>query len=516
MDAGARISTAPAAVGAPTADGGPGGLRQDAVGLREVLFQSITAMAPGAAIAASIPAGAAFAGGSLPLAVLVALVACLLAAMCIGELARHLPSAGSVATYTARGLHPTVGFLVAWSYVFVEALVPTLLFLQLGFTAAGVLNQEFGWSADLWWPWSLIGAVIVLAAGYFGARASARFGTLLGAFEIVVFGVLAVLLVIKAGGHNTASVFGTSHTAAAHHGLSGIIAGSVYSVLAFSGFEAAAPLAEEAENPRRTIPRAVIGATLGIGLIYVFTTYAASVFFGPSRFEGFGTSGAASWDGIARGSFGLFWILVFFAIVNSTLANANAGANVSTRTAYALGRIGVFPRAFTTVHPTHRSPTVAVLVQFAIAVVVTMALGAAYGPTTAFLLVATMIVVVVVAVYILVALACLGFFARFRRHEFSPLRHGLIPVLAVLAFIPALLTAAGIPVFSFVTKLTSPVSYAGPVVGVWLLAGVAYLLVLLRRDPRRVADVGLVHLPDELEPAATDVSEGARTGSTTA
>jgi len=202
--AGAGINTAHDAAGPATA----GGLRQGAVGLREVLFQSITAMAPGAAIAASIPAGAAFAGGSLPLAVLVALVACLLAAVCISELARHLPSAGSVATYTARGLHPAVGFLVAWSYVFVEALVPTLLFLQLGFTTAGVLNQEFGWSADLWWPWALIGAVIVLAAGYFGARASARFGTLLGAFEIVVFGVLAVLLVIKAGGHNTLSVFG--------------------------------------------------------------------------------------------------------------------------------------------------------------------------------------------------------------------------------------------------------------------------------------------------------------------
>ena len=54
------------------------GLRHDAIGLREVLFQSITDMAPGAAIAASIPAGALYAGGALPLSVLIALVACLL------------------------------------------------------------------------------------------------------------------------------------------------------------------------------------------------------------------------------------------------------------------------------------------------------------------------------------------------------------------------------------------------------------------------------------------------------
>ena len=74
------------------------GLRRDAIGLREVLFQSITDMAPGAAIAASIPAGAALAGGALPLAVVLALVACLFSAWSIGQLARELPSSGSMAT----------------------------------------------------------------------------------------------------------------------------------------------------------------------------------------------------------------------------------------------------------------------------------------------------------------------------------------------------------------------------------------------------------------------------------
>ncbi|MHB8313631.1 MAG: APC family permease, partial [Candidatus Dormibacteria bacterium] len=59
-------------------------MRRGAVGLREVLFQSVTDMAPGAAIAASIPAGVAFAGGGLPLSVLIALVACLLCASCVG------------------------------------------------------------------------------------------------------------------------------------------------------------------------------------------------------------------------------------------------------------------------------------------------------------------------------------------------------------------------------------------------------------------------------------------------
>src|SRR2546430_9600604 len=121
---------------------GTSGLRRNAIGLREVLFQSITDMAPGAAIAASIPAGVAFAAGSLPLAVVFALIACLFCAASIGLLAREMPSAGSVATYAARGLHPSVGFLVAWGYVLVGFLIPPLVLLQLGFTTAGTPTAE--------------------------------------------------------------------------------------------------------------------------------------------------------------------------------------------------------------------------------------------------------------------------------------------------------------------------------------------------------------------------------------
>lgn len=477
-------------------------LRPNAIGLREVLFQSVTAMAPGAAIAASIPAGAAFAGGALPLAVIVALVACLFTAVSVAELARHLPAAGGVATYTSRGLHPTLGFLVAWAYVFVEGLVPTLLLLQLGFTTAGTLNQEWShYPAGLWWPWALIGALIIGAAGFYGVQTSARLGTVLGIFEIAVFVVLAVLLISHAGSANTASVFTTAHTPADHRGIAGVIAGSVYTVLAFSGFEAAVPLAEEAKNPRHTIRRAVVGATVGIGIVYIFTTYAVDVFVGPDKFNTFGTTGALSWEGISRSTYGLFWVLVFLAIINSTIANANAGANVSTRTAFAMGRIGVFPTAFRRLHPTHRSPVVAVAVQLVIAVVVTLVLGFAYTPVTAFILVATVIVVVVVAVYIVVNLACIGFFVRHQRAAFNPVLHVVVPILGIAAFVPALLTSAGIPVFSFVVPLTPPISYAGPIVGVWMLLGLIYLAYLWSRHRQRVIDVGLVHLDAEPETA---------------
>jgi amino acid transporter len=475
------------------------GLRRNAIGLREVTFQSITDMAPGAAIAASIPAGVAFAGGSLPLSVVFALVACLFCAVSIGQLAREMPAAGSVATYAARGLHPSIGFLVAWGYVLVGFLIPPLVLLQLGFTTAATLNAEIsGYPADLWWPWALLGALIVLAAGYYGIRTSARLGTILGIFEVGVFLVLAVFFIVHAGSANTASVFTTKYTPAGFHGLTGVIAGSVYTILAFGGFEGAAPLAEETKDPRRLIPRAILIATLCIGALYVFTTYAVDVAFGPAQFHNFTTgTGAASWEGMARSLYGIFWLFVFLAIVNSTIANANAGVNVSTRTAYAMGRINAFPHFLARVHPTHRSPVAAILTAFVITVAVMLGLGLSYDPVTAFIMVATALVIVIVAVYILMNAACIGFFAR-RGSGFNPLLHLIIPVLGIAVFIPAWLTAAGIDVFSFISPLPPPYSYMGPGVAGFMIIGVIYLIYLYRRHPRRVVEVGLVHL-DPLE-----------------
>jgi amino acid transporter len=481
-------------------------LRRDAIGLREVLFQSITNMAPGAAIAAAIPAGALYAGGALPLSVLVALVACLLSASCIGLLARELPSAGSLATYTARGLHPAVGFLTAWGYVLVGVLIAPISLLQLGFTTASTINADFhGYPANLWWPWSLAGAVIILAAGFYGIRTSARLGTLLGTTEIAVFGVLAVFFVVHAGHANTAAVFTTKYTPKGFHGISGVIAGSVYSILAFGGFEGAAPLAEEARNPRRTVPRAVLLATLLIGLLYVFTSYAVDVAFGPAAFANFGSVGVASWVGMARSLYGLFWFFVFLAIVNSTVANANAGFNVASRTGYAMGRIGVFAGVVAWIHPRHRSPVVAIFVIFLITVAVTLGLGLAYNPVNAFAMVGTGIVIVIVAVYIAANAACIGYFAspaqRGPGRRWNPLLHLIIPLLGIAAFVPAWLTAAGIRAFSFVAPLTPPSSYMGPGVAGFMFFGVIYLIYLYRRHPERVTEVGLVHI-DAPEPQA--------------
>jgi amino acid transporter len=315
--------------------------------------------------------------------------------------------------------------------------------------------------------------------------------------------VLAVFLIVHAGGHNTIKVFGTGDTPTAFKGITGVIAGSVYTLLAFGGFEGAAPLAEESTNPRRTVQRAILLSTLGIGILYVFTTYAADVAFGPAGFNGFAASGNASWEGMARNLYGLFWFFVFLAIVNSTIANANAGVNIVSRMSYAMGRIHAFPSGLARVHPRHRSPVRAIVTSFVLTVAIMLGLGLGYDPVTAFGMLGTGIVIVLVAIYILMNAACMGYFWRARRRggRWNPFLHFIVPVLGVAAFVPAWLTAAGIKVFSFITPLIPPYSYMGPGVAGFMVAGVLYLVILYAWRPQRVAEVGLVHIDEPADAA---------------
>jgi amino acid transporter len=165
-----------------------------------------------------------------------------------------------------------------------------------------------------------------------------------------------------------------------------------------------------------------------------------------------------------------------------------------------MGRIGAFPHLLARIHHKHRSPVAGILATFAVTIAVTLGLGFAYNPVTAFAMVGTGLVILLAAIYIVTNAACIGYFAR-RRRGWNPFLHLIIPVLGIAAFVPAWLTAAGIRAFSFVTPLTAPSSYMGPGVAGWMIVGLAYLIYLYARHPNRVTEVGLVHLDDPELPA---------------
>jgi amino acid transporter len=175
-----------------------------------------------------------------------------------------------------------------------------------------------------------------------------------------------------------------------------------------------------------------------------------------------------------------------------------------------MGRIRLLPRSFALLTRRFGSPYVGLGAQLLITVGVSLWLGLQYDPYTAFALTATVIVDVFVPLYILLNVACIVYYARFRRAEFNWLLHGLIPVLGIAAFIPAFFAGAGIPVFSFITPLPSPLSYAGPAVGLWVLIGLIYLGYLYARHPERVRETRRIFIADEPQPVAAgrDAAKG--------
>jgi hypothetical protein len=107
-------------------------------------------------------------------------------------------------------------------------------------------------------------------------------------------------------------------------------------------------------------------------------------------------------------------------------------------------------------------------------------------------------------------LSCLLFYLRRRRREFNILLHAVIPVLGILAFIPAWLTALGIgsSFLKFVTPLSYPASEAGLAIGIWYVIGLVVLAYLYARHPERLPEMKRVFADDALPPTGEPVTSG--------
>lgn len=143
-----------------------------------------------------------------------------------------------------------------------------------------------------------------------------------------------------------------------------------------------------------------------------------------------------------------------------------------------------------------------------IGVGVALWLGAQYNSSfTAFAILGTIIGAVVIAIYMAVNVACLLFYAREHRSEFNPLLHGVVPILGIVAFVPAFLVAIGVggSIFDFIRPLPYPFSVVGPVVGIWYLIGVLHLVYLYAQAPERVRDTARVFIEEEVAEASAPV-----------
>ena len=422
-------------------------LRTNSIGLADVLFQSITYMAPGVGLAFSIGIAVGISGATLPLSVLVALVACTFAAVAIGQLAKHIPSAGGIYTYAAKGLGPRAGFLVGWFYVAFALFLPGSLFLLGGWFVAQFLDKYTSLGSNSWLIWATMFAFIFLALTYLDVRVSAKATIILGAIEIAVF--LALGLTMVAQGTNSTDPFNPS--AGAGH-WNGIFQGAVFAILAFIGFEASSALGEEAKDPRKTVPRGVIGSCVLVGLFYFFMTYAWNAGADMNIVKQYTDTGGSSWDAFGNKYWGGdpgAWIL-FFALVNSVIACGTAATNNAARVMFSMGRSGSLPAPLGRVHPKYRSPYIAVVAVTALTYIVAFACVWLFVPgqftngnsaLLGFFVEATLFTVVAIFIYMTSCLSCIGYFTKKEGvpHK-NTLLHVVIPSLGILAFVLPLYT----------------------------------------------------------------------------
>jgi amino acid transporter len=445
-------------------------------------------MAPAAAVAYSIYISVPDAQQALPLSVGLALIACICAATAIGQLAKLFPSAGGMYTYTGKSLGRWAGFLTAWLFVGFQPLVAPFLYLEFGWAMTEVMSNEAGWHyTGQWWIWALLMTIVVFLLTYRDIRISTTAGVILGSFEIAIFGALAIWMLISNAGDVNLQPFNPHH---ADGSWSGVFRGMVFAILAFIGFEAAAPLGEEAKNPRRNIPRAVIGSALAIGLFYVLCSFAWVFGAGFNHFVEQAT-GADPWRNLGKVFWSTGWIIVFIAIVNSIAANSNAAVNAATRVFYALARNGLAPRQLGHVHPKFRTPDVAIIGMSIFAFVVSIILGWKWGPLIGFAFIATLAVIVVVIVYIILCIGCVWHYWTKRRSEFNWFLHFVVPIAgAVLFFFPLYYQYYKFPP-------TYPIKYANWIALGWIGAGIVLTIWLRSAHPEKLADMERVYVEDE-------------------
>jgi amino acid transporter len=208
---------------------------------------------------------------------------------------------------------------------------------------------------------------------------------------------------------------------------------------------------------------------------------------------------------------GIGGLLIVFAILNSSLANANSGATAATRTLFAMGRVALLPRWFAAVHPETRAPVNAVHFQAITALIIAVVLGfvlandpfptpegaASFGGLNVYVFLGTMLGLIFVFIYIAVNLACIGYFWRERRDQFNVIKHLIVPILGVLAMIPAGLAVIGgvtIPILDIeLPPYETALRWTAPIVGIWMVIGVVLYFVLRTQNPEALERMGDVY-----------------------
>lgn len=447
-------------------------LKAGALHLPEVLMQSVTCIAPAIAALFFTPFIVGTAGITSPLAYPIGFVITLLLGIVLVQFTKKMPAAGGYYTYISRSLHPRAGWLVAWLYILYAPTVGGIVSLYMG----NILQQEFqaNWGLNwTWFPWVFMIVVILGVAllQYRGISLSGRTLLVLGLIEIGLVVLLGIWSIANPGPGGINLI---SYNPRNIVNFGGFALAVVFSLQAFTGWDGAAPLAEETENPTRNISRAVIGSIILLGVFLIFVTWAIIIGWGTNNIGALPTSAELPAIVVSKRVWGPVWWLILFALLNSTVAVTMACSNMGSRVWFAMARSGSLPKALTKVHPVYKSPVNTIILQFVVNLVTGLVLLWWLGSVNGYFFESFVLALAVIIVYSMGNIGVFFLYWRQYRNEFNIFYHAIFPLVS--------LAALGWLTFELFNPFpTAPIVYGLPTVGIWLLIGVVILIVMAVR-----------------------------------
>jgi amino acid transporter len=444
-------------------------LRPGAIGLPGVLMQGVTAIAPAIAGLFTIPFIVSNAGVAAPLAYLGAFIIALMLGYVLAQFAKHMTSTGTYYTYVSQSLGGRVGFLVAWIYLLFYPVVVAQVGSFMGDTLEGTLRSEYGWTWFRWWYFMIFLIVLVAVTAWRGIELSTGIVVVLGVIETLIVLALAISGFADPGSGGVNLQWLNPGNAPSAHGL---FLGIVFAIFAISGWDAAAPLAEESEDPKRTIPRGVMGSIIILGVFLVFVSWGQTTGWGTNAISSFSNSSELPAFVLGHEFWGDAWVIVLIALLNSAIAVAIATTNSATRFIYGMARTGALPRQLTRIHPRYRTPTTAIAFQTLVNIALGIVLPILIGVANVYNLSGTWFTFALAPVY---AAANVGLFVYYRRNhptEFNWFKHALVPLVGTAALV--------VVVYESVNPLPPwPIKLAPFIVLAWLGIGILVLVWML-------------------------------------
>jgi amino acid transporter len=344
----------------------------------EAIAISVGIMAPTAAMSLNGVAPAGLVGRAVPLAFLFAAIAIGLISYSFIRLTRFFNHAGSAYALVGVTLGPRAGFFAGWALLATYGCFIAANIAEIGLFGTSFLDGIGIWNDPEWIVISLIAAGLVWLLAYGDVRMATR--ALLSFEGITVALILILIVVIFAKVIGGSAPNGQGFTLEPFVPASGTAVGavafaSVFGLLSFGGFEGAAALGEETNDPRRNIPLAIAVAVGFCGVFYTIVMLAQSLGFGidAAGTKAFASSSAPLGDLSAQYVGKGMADAINFGATLSAFASCLGCAAGASRILFALGRDGFLTRRLGDASERTGSPANALAVVMVLGLIATIA-----------------------------------------------------------------------------------------------------------------------------------------------